>query len=124
MIEKMRLRILVVEANIALGEDICELLELDNHVALATNDPYAAHLVIESFCPNLLMISFSLYFEYGFIELINHCRNYYPIIYLCSNNSSARFLKREGLFWEDVRILEKPFDCYEMMATIEELGSK
>src|SRR5688572_25214294 len=110
MTEQMTLRILVVEANTALGEDICELLQLDNHVALATDDPHAARLVIESFCPNLVMMSYSLFNGYRFETLIEHCRNYYPIIFLCANRASALFLHREGMYWEDIRVLEKPFD--------------
>jgi DNA-binding response OmpR family regulator len=118
MKEENKYRILVIEYEEVLASAIRDILELENYLALATTDAYAAGLVIDSFCPDIVMLGYYSYIEKSF--LLERCQYNYPIVYICSQTVVAR-IRHNYFFSSQDRILEKPFDAEEMLVNLDSM---
>jgi DNA-binding response OmpR family regulator len=123
MFKQTKKRILVVEDDKLVLNGIQDILQLENFLVLGTMDAHAAALVIDSFCPDTVVLGFVFSPDTQQSHLISYCRYLYPIVYLCYRSYAAR-LSESNLLTEEDEVLTKSFHAEELLEAISRILAK
>jgi DNA-binding response OmpR family regulator len=124
MFRPAKKRVLVIEEDKHLMSGVRDILELEDYLVLATADAYSAMLVIDDFCPDIVVLGIVFFGPDAQQQrLIGYCCYLYPIVYL-SYVSFARKMTQCHLHTEEDEILTRPFDAQDLLDAISRIVQK
>ena len=114
-------KILVIEDNHDVRENLCEILELDGYTVISAENGKIGVEQAREHRPDLILcdVMMPVLDGFGVLKILNKTPelNQIPFIYLTAKAENSDFRKGMGLGAEDY--ITKPFDDLELLSTIE-----